>query len=482
MDAMKKYYVTTPIFYINDKPHIGHVYTMMAADVTARYQKLLDKDVFFLTGTDENSQKTVEKARTENKDPKAYADEMAESWKDAWSRLRIDYSRFIRTTEDAHVRAVQDVFQKIYDRGDVYKGAYRGLYCKGCEEFKTPKDLKDGSICPLHNAACERIEEENYFFRLSKYREALLRHIAEHPEFIAPEARRNEIVSFLNGTVEDTSISRPGTEWGIPVPFDAQHRVYVWFDALINYLSGVGYPGKEYEKYWPADAHIIGKDIVRFHCVIWPAMLLSAGIALPKTIFAHGFFTINGQKISKSLGNAVNPVELAEKYGVEAVRYYLFSDIAFGGDGDFSEQRLIERFNGDLSDNIGNAVSRVLGMAVRGRVGVRIKEESFIEASAAHPVYREAMDRFAFMDAIGAVREACTTLNQAINAAKPWTLGGSPEALEETLSGYAQILYRLAMLLEPFLPESSRAMRTAIVEFSPDRASPPLFPRFSSQT
>jgi len=476
---MGKYYVTTPIFYINDKPHIGHAYTMMAADIVARYQALLGKNVFFLTGTDENSQKTVEKAQKENKSPRAYSDAMAEEWGKTWAELGIRYSRFIRTTEDAHSRAVQDVIQKIHDCGDVYKKAYRGLYCRGCEEFKTPKDLKNGNACPLHNIVCEQIEEENYFFRLSKYRGALLAHIEKHPEFIEPEARRNEITSFLKGEVDDISISRPGASWGIPIPFDNSHRVYVWVDALINYLSGVGYPDEEYKKYWPADAHLIGKDIIRFHCVIWPAVLLSAGAALPRTIFAHGFFTVDGQKISKSLGNAISPLDIAGKYGVEALRYYLFSDISFGGDGDFSEKRLVERFNGDLSDNVGNAVSRVLGMAAQHRVSLQIKQESFVEASSAYSTYKDAMDRFAFMDAVGILREACTKLNQKINAEKPWAMGDSPEALKKTLSGYAQILYSIGVLLEPFLPESSQKIRSALAKFSPEMAVSAIFPRLS---
>lgn len=476
---MGKYYVTTPIFYINDKPHIGHAYTMMAADIVARYQILLGNKVFFLTGTDENSQKTVEKAQKENKSPKAYSDAMAEEWKKTWGGLKVRYSRFIRTTEDAHSRAVWDLIQKIYDRGDVYKKAYRGFYCGGCEEFKTQKDLKDGNVCPLHNIVCDQIEEENYFFRLSKYRDALLAHIEKHPEFIEPEARRNEITSFLRGEVDDISISRQGVSWGIPIPFDGSHRVYVWVDALINYLSGVGYPDEEYKNYWPADAHLIGKDIIRFHCVIWPAMLLSTGITLPRTIFAHGFFTVDGQKISKSLGNAIDPLEVAGKYGVEALRYYLFSDIAFGGDGDFSEKRLVERFNGDLSDNVGNAVSRVLGVAARHRVGLEFKHESFSEACSAHPGYKDAMDAFSFMDAIGILREACTKLNQRINSEKPWALGKNPEALGKILSEYAQVLYRIGVLFEPFLPESSQKIRSALVKFSPELTVSAIFPRLS---
>jgi len=335
------FFVTTPIFYVNDVPHIGHAYTTLAADVLAMWHRLLGHEVFFLTGLDENSIKTVKAARDKGfTDLQEYTDAMAARRKDTWAALQISNDDFIRTTEARHKQTVVSFFQTIWEKGDIYKGNYDGLYCEDCEQFYTLKDLENG-LCPFHQRAPVTIVEENYFFRLSNYQASLREYVEGHPEFIKPEARRNEVLSFLHEELRDVSISRPNLEWGINLPLDATHKFWVWFDALINYISAD--PSR-----WPATVQVIGKDILRFHCVIWPAMLMSAGYPLPRTIFVHGFFTIDGHKISKSLGNVVDPIELVKKHGLDAFRYFLFREIPFGGDGDFSEEATVQRKNADL--------------------------------------------------------------------------------------------------------------------------------------
>jgi len=348
----EKVLITSPIFYINAPPHIGHTYSTIAADILARWQRLKGRDVFFLTGLDENSIKTAQAAKEQGiEDIQKYADKMAEKWNEVWKILDISNDDFIRTTEERHKKNVKKFFSLVHKRGDIYKGEYEGLYCDGCEAFVTESDLIDGK-CPLHKKVPKKVKEENYFFKLSKYQNQLLKHIEDNSDFIQPESRRSEVVSFIKSGLKDISISRPDLEWGIVLPIDEKHYFWVWFDALLNYLVN--------EKYWPASLHLIAKDILRFHAIIWPAMLLSVGYDLPKKIFAHGFLTVEGQKISKSLGNVIDPLYLVGKYSVDALRYYLFREIAFGEDGDFSEDKLKARFNNELVANIGNFIHRTL--------------------------------------------------------------------------------------------------------------------------
>jgi len=351
-EKVNKFYITTPIYYVNDIPHIGHAYTTIAADVLARYYRMKGKEVYFLTGTDENSQKNVEaakkvkgeelKVKSEKEIVAEYVNEMSAKWQETWDSLDITNDDFIRTTEPRHKKAVKKFFEAVFKNGDIYKGIYEGLYCPGCEAYVSEMDLENGK-CPFHKIAPKKIKEENYFFRLKKYESKLLDYIEKNPDFIEPEARRNEVVNYISHHLEDISISRLSQEWGIPVPIDKKQVIYVWFDALINYLTAVGYGTNEekFNKWWPADLHLVGKDIIKFHCALWPAMLMSAGLPLPKKVFAHGFFTIGGQKISKSLGNVLDPVELVNKYGIDEVRYFLLREISFGEDGDISLKRLM---------------------------------------------------------------------------------------------------------------------------------------------
>ncbi|MBD3283285.1 methionine--tRNA ligase, partial [Candidatus Pacearchaeota archaeon] len=365
MDEKNKFYVTTAIDYPNAEPHIGHAYQKIIADVLARWNRILGKDVWFLTGTDEHGKKIQEAAEKQGKKPKEFVDEVSKKFKEAWKVLNIEPSRFIRTTDKDHEKLVKEVIQKCSDKGDIYKGEYEGLYCTGCEAYYTEKDLEDG-CCPLHKKPVEKLKEESYFFKLSKYQKFLLDLYEKHPEFIQPKERRNEIINRVKEGLRDLSISRTSFNWGIPFPLDKKHITYVWFDALFNYYSGAG---KNHE-YWPANLHLLGKDNSWFHCVYWPAFLKSVGFKLPKTVFVHGFLSFNGQKISKSLGNAISPKVLVEKYGADAVRYFVCRQFPFaeGNDGDFDESALVDRYNNELANKLGNLVSRVSGLIEKNGV------------------------------------------------------------------------------------------------------------------
>lgn len=466
MANTEKFYITTPIYYVNDKPHVGHAYSMIAADVLARYHRMRGYDVFFLTGTDENSQKNIEAAKKVGKenDIKGYLDEMAAKWSQTWDSLGLSHDDFIRTTEARHKKAVAKFVEAVWKRGDIYKGTYEGWYCVSCETFVSESDLKEG-VCPIHGKPPEKIKEENYFFKLSRYRKALLTHIKKHPNFIAPEGRRNEVVSYIQNFMEDVSITRASMKWGILFPKDknlldkAQGRqvIYVWFDALINYLTGVGYASNEknFKKYWPADLHLVGKDIIKFHCALWPAMLLSAGLPLPKKVFAHGFFTIDGQKISKSLGNAIDPVELTARYGVDALRYYLLREISFGEDGDFSSERLQERYQADLANGLGNLHARILGMTekyfdgktppkVTGRIA-----ETWLSYEVNMGDLRLDLALSDIWDAIGAV-------DKFIDTEQPWVLAKiDKKRLSKVTYTMLESLRNIAWMAAPFLPETA---------------------------
>jgi methionyl-tRNA synthetase len=449
----KKFYITTPIYYINDVPHIGSCYTTIIADILARWYKLKGFDVFFLTGTDENSQKNVDAALKQGEtDIQKYVDKMAKIWRETFEKLGIQFSDFIRTTEERHIKAVIEFFNKVYKNGDIYKGKYVGYYCVGCEAFIPKSDLVKDK-CPIHKTRPQLLEEENYFFRASKYKQKLLEYIEKHPEFIQPEARRKEVIEYIKTAFGDISISRQKQKWGIKFPIDKTQIFYVWFDALINYLSGIGYGRDEklFNKYWPADLHLIGKDIVKFHCALWPAMLLSAGLPLPKTIYAHGFLTVNKEKISKSLGNVIDPVYLAEKYSVDALRYFLIREIPFGEDGDFSEKALIARINGELVSDLGNLVYRVLSLAEKFEG--KIEGEAELEEKLNLKKIDEYFDKLELHNALNEIWSFVRATNKYINEKEPWKLKG--KELGKVIYNLLEALRIISILISPFMPETA---------------------------
>ncbi len=459
---MKKFYVTTPIYYVNDVPHLGHAYTTIAADVIARYKRLKGYDVFFLTGTDEHGQKIEKSARAKGMSPKELADSVVVNFKRLWERLNISYSHFIRTTDDYHERVVQEIFQRLYDKGDIYLGEYEGWYCTPCESFWSKSQLVEEKYCPDCGRPVERVKEKSYFFRLSAYQDKLLKFYDEHPDFVFPESRMNEIKSFVKMGLEDISISRTTFRWGIPVPFDKEHVIYVWFDALFNYISGVGYgtDNEKFKKYWPADLHIIGKDILRFHAVYWPAFLMAAGFEPPKRVFAHGWWTVEGRKMSKSLRNVVEPNRLIDAYGADAVRYFLLREVPFGLDGDFSHKALAHRINGDLANDLGNLLYRVLTMTIKYLDGVipeptKDRDRQLEELSLK---MLEEVDRFmdvqAFNRALEAVWEVIRAANRYIDVSAPWKLSkeGRKEELSNVLYNLLETLRLVAVVLYPFMP------------------------------
>jgi len=452
---MTKFYITTPIYYINDVPHVGHAYTAVVADVIARWHRLKGDDAFFLTGLDENSAKTIEAAKKQGaKDIQAYADSMAKKWLRAWKVLNISNDDFIRTTEQRHRKNVTDFFKKIYERGDIYKGVYEGLYCEGCEAYLTEADLVDGK-CQLHKTKPKHIKEENYFFKLSKYSDQILKHIEANPEFIQPEGRRNEVISFIKQGLKDISVSRPGLEWGIKLPIDEKQTIWVWFDALINYLAP--------KDRWPADAHLIAKDILRFHCIIWPGMLLSAGYKLPKRIFAHGFLTANGHKISKSLGNVIDPIYLAEKYSADVLRYYLVREISFGQDGDFSEKSLKTRLNDELADVFGNFVHRVLTF-VQDRFDDKVpngKIDKKLESEIAKKIDEIGglLEELKVTQALEKIISIAKIGNEYFQSHKPWEAAKTdPQKAADCLFNCINLVKVLCIALCPFMPSTCETL------------------------
>jgi len=463
---VKQYFLTTAIDYVNSRPHLGTAYEKVCADVIARYKRLCGFETRFLMGNDEHSQNVFKNAQDLGLDPLAYCDRMEQEFRRTWARLDVSFDDFIRTTEPRHRAGVTALAQRVYDAGDIYEGVYEGWYCVSCEEFKQEKDLVNGN-CPLHpTVKPEWIREKNYFFRLSKYRQPLLEHFAAHPEFLEPDIRRNEILRLIEGGLIDVSVSRAGQSWGIPLPWDPSSVVYVWFDALINYASAVGLGGDAplFDKWWPADLHVIGKDITRFHTVIWPAMLLSAKLPLPRQVFGHGFMTMNGQRMSKTLGTIVDPIVAADRLGQDPLRLYLVKEIVFGSDGDFSWARYDERYNADLANNLGNLVSRVSAMAARYRQGTlapvaATNDQLARVAEQAVAAYRSAMDRFALHEGAAAAFSLVDATNEFIAATAPWTLAKDPasaDRLTQVLFDAAEAVRLAAVLLEPVMPSSSR--------------------------
>lgn len=447
-----KFYVTTAIDYVNAEPHIGHAYQKIVADILARWNRLWGKDVFFLTGTDEHGQKIERKAKELGKNPKEFCDEMSKKFADAWKVINIEPDRFIRTTDPDHQAFVKDFVRKVWDSGDIYKGKYEGYYCIDCETFYPLKDLNEGMICPVHKRKAEFLAEETYFFKLSKYQKQLLKLYKDNPEFILPDSRRNEITNRVKEGLKDLSITRTTFSWGIPFPYDTKHVIYVWFDALINYLSGAG----KDQKYWPADIHLLGKDNGWFHAVIWPAMLISAGYKLPKTVFIHGFLTVNGEKISKSLGNTISPVYLSEKYGTDAVRYFIVRQIPFGNgeDGDFAETALKERYNGELANKLGNLVSRVGGMIEKagGEVKKAKTDEELSERLDVSSI-QDSMDKLQLDRALNEIMAFVDACNEYVQQKQPWKLEGDERNM--VLYSLVDSLRIVSILLYPFIPGSA---------------------------
>ncbi|MCF7917473.1 methionine--tRNA ligase [Candidatus Gracilibacteria bacterium] len=454
---MKKYF-TTPIYYVNDIPHIGHAYCTLATDTLVRYwrKKVGKENVFFLTGTDENSQKTVDAAKLAQKPIDQYLNEMAKNWRTTWEQIGIEFDDFVRTTEKRHVKKVQEIFQKIYKKGDIYKGKYTGLYCTGCETFLKESDLDLNGHCPQHKKPPQKIEEENYFFRLSHYGDRLLEIYEKNRGFLQPESRRNEIVSFIKSGLEDISISRETSEFGITLPIDGKHKVYVWFDALINYLSGL--PQGEKNEFWDHSCHIIGKDITRFHCVIWPAMLLSAEISPVTEVFAHGFFTIDGQKMSKSLGNVVSPLTLSEKYGNDALRIGLLSSFEFGNDGDFSAANFDNFYRSRLAGGVGNLFNRVIVLVNKFLEGKKPKKLSIENDELRN--FEQLFEEKKIKSAIDYFFSVVDSANELLNKEEPWKLAKVDiEAAKNVFAILLQKLEFLTQMAEILLPETYPEMR-----------------------
>lgn len=464
----EKYYITTPIYYPSANFHIGHCYTTIIADSIARYQRLKEKDVFFLTGTDEHGQKIENKAKEKGVTPKEYVDEIVENAKDLWKSLGISYDKFIRTTDEYHEKAVQKIFDKLYEQGDIYLDKYKGLYCTPCESFWTETQLVDGK-CPDCGREVSLVEEESYFFRLSKYQKRIEELYKTNPEFIKPESRKNEMINnFLKPGLEDLCVSRTTFSWGIPVSFNPKHVIYVWIDALTNYITALGYLSDDdslFKKYWPADLHLVGKEIVRFHAIIWPALLMALDLPLPKQVFGHGWLKIDGGKISKSLGNYKDPREYIDKYGVDAVRYYALREVSFGSDGNFSEEALIARTNADLANTLGNLLNRTIAMTNKyfdgvisnSKVNEEIDTELINKASNLKSVVDKNMEKLYISDALEEIFNFLRECNKYIDDTTPWVL-----AKEEKLERLQTVLYNLlesirisSVLLTPFMPTTT---------------------------
>lgn len=519
MQNEKTIFITTPIYYVNDVPHIGHAYTTIAADVYARYWRNKNKSVFLLTGTDEHGQKIEEYAAKAGKQPKEFTDEIVAQYKRVWQMLNISNDGFIRTTDAVHEKTVQRIFEMMYAKGDIYKGSYKGWYCVPCESYFLGTELKehagvknsdgngDGFVCPDCGRPLSLVEEDAYFFRLSKYQNDICKHYENNPSFLAPQIRKNEMINFVKSGLKDLCVSRSAVRWGIPVPWDPRHSIYVWFDALINYISAIGYldflDGKNnaFATTWPADVHFVGKEIFKFHSVIWPAMLMSLGLPIPHTVFGHGWWTAQGEKMSKSKGNMIDPCAITAEFGTDALRYFLLREVPFGVDGDFSMHQLVVRYNAELANDVGNLVSRTLTMVHKycnGKIPDDVRCEANVlweKSNSTREAYTRAMESFAFSDALEAVNQLVRTANKYIEDSAPWKLAKdttNPDATKQlhcVLFNLCATLRCVAYWLQPVMPTAAARITQLLgLDHSDDQwdAMPrggvieqpsPLFPR-----
>lgn len=471
---MSRFYVTTPIYYVNDKPHLGHAYTTLCADVLARWHKQQSDQVFFLTGTDEHGAKVEQSARAAGLEPEAFSLQNAEKFKLAWQNLGVEYDYFIRTSQPEHEHVVRELLQKVHAAGYIYPGEYEGLYCVGCEKFLKPDDLVNDH-CPLHpNQEPVKQKEKNYFFKLSAFRDKLLQALETGDYRVVPEGRRNEIVGKLKQGLEDISISRESVEWGVRVPWDESQTVYVWIDALINYYSATQFT-REGKDFWPAQVHLLAKDIVWFHGVIWEALLMAAGLPLPNAIATHGFFTVDGQKMSKSLGNVIDPNDLVKEFGLDATRYLLLSQLPFINDGDVSLARFRERYESDLANGLGNTFSRLTNMAEKYGVNVQGEGLRYLASNV-----QAAVENFSFDGALAEIVGALREIDRQIDISKPWLMAkaGKLSEVPQLVGNWVRALGQVAEQLAPFMPETSKTIATALAA-QPITKAAPLFPRLA---